>query len=330
MPYYRPGQWSQRWGSSNWSNNSNGYRNRPQGWTNKQEPFFWKCGNCGNVQSGSECKGCHTKYWHLQSWERVTKPEHTQRWNTPNQDQRTNPAGTNPPHQAISDIIYQLTNPKVGQDPADQDLIQAAQKLQKDLLARCTVEEKHRRLQSVVSKLEHRQKQLVKSQEEETKLHEKLQTLRQERTTLIKETEDLEAERQELLKAVNPQEGTGNPPFQDQGTGHHSETDTESTTSQDRRHKRPKNQHRRFPTQHSIPATGNPTLQPNPEQWAKDLTNLHPDIFQLLQQAVLTESNKRNLCPPADNAQPGYGFLGPNAGNMDTDGNATGSVIGSL
>ena len=197
----------------------------------KEEPFYWKCGNCGNVQSGSECKGCHTKYWHLQTWERVAKPEHTQRWHTPTQDPRTTPAGMNLPHQALSDVIHQLTNPKVGQDPVDPDLIQAAQKLQKDLLALCSVEEKHRRLQSVVSKLEHRQKQLTKSQEEEAKLQEKLQTLRAERTMLIKETEDLELERQELLKVVNPQDTeTGNPPIRTRAW------DTTPSPTQNRRH----------------------------------------------------------------------------------------------
>ena len=112
--------------------------------------------------------------------------------------------------------------------------------------------------------------------------------------------------------------------------GHQSETDTESTTSQDRRHKRPKNQHRRLPTQHPLPATGNATRQPNPAQWAQDLTTLRPEVSQLLQQAVLTEASKRNLCPPEDNNNPGYGYLAPHTGNMDTDSNTLGSISGSL
>ena len=105
--------------------------------------------------------------------------------------------------------------------------------------------------------------------------------------------------------------------------GHHSESDTESTTSQDRRLKRPKNQHRRNPTQHPLSTTRSAALQPNPAQWAQDLTALRPELFQLLQQAVLTEATKRNHTPNEDSNTPGYGFLDnersplePNSGSL--------------
>ena len=44
---------------------------KPQ--ANKKTPSWgkWKCHGCGNVQSGSQCQGCKSKYWEVE-WSRIT------------------------------------------------------------------------------------------------------------------------------------------------------------------------------------------------------------------------------------------------------------------
>ena len=317
MPYYRSG-WSKPWGQQQRYS-----RYTPQGWPTKQPAFYWRCGSCQNVQTGSECKGCRTKYWHLPSWERVAKPEHTKGWGQAHTDHRHHPTGTSHSHQTIADVIFQLTHPKPGEDPTDPNLLHHAQALHKGLLSRCTVEEKHRRLQSVVSKLEHCQKQLGKSQEEESKLQEKLQSLREDRTALIKKTEDLENERQELLKVVNSE---GDNPLgakadeEMDGTG---DTDSQASTQLLPGNKRV----RRSQPNGFRPTPSHPPADPT--QWMTSLTNLPPDLLQQLITAAQQEATARQETGfPGGTLPPGYGDL-TGSGVLDPNGHQPGTP-GSL
>ena len=317
MPAQRREQWA-----TQWDNRRSHSRPRYQGKGGAGEAFFWKCGACANVQTGSECKGCRTKYWHLPSWERVAKPEHSVKWNLPAGDTKNSPAGAAQPHQALAEVIHNLVNPIAGEPPSDPNIIQLAQTLQKQLLSKCTIEEKHRRLQSVMSKMEHNQKMLTKSQEQEAKLQEELRTLQEERLGLIKKNEDLEAERQELLKVVHGTESAHPPhpdnPYQGMASGSDADSEAESDTL-DRPTKRTKSQGRTAPHQRPWCTTHPNPLSPVPDQWAQDIAGMAPQVLQHLQHLLHTESQRRAQPGPQQQANhnraaeehhnPGFGDL---------------------
>ena len=258
------------------------------------------------------------KYWHLPSWEKVAKPEHSVRWSTPPGDTKSNPAGGAQPHQALAEAIHQLVNPTVGEPPSDPGIIHMAQTLQKHLLSKCSIEEKHRRLQSVVSKMEHNQKLLNKSQEKETTLQEELRSLQEERAGLVKKNEDLEVERQALLKVVHmPEEDHLKKNKLDQEMTSGSEADSESSENGPPA-KRSKSQTRRVPRQaewHVPPTTH---LNPAPAQWADDIAGMAPQLLQHLQHLLHAEAQRRAqpgpqpqapLHPAGEDQIPGFGDL---------------------
>jgi myosin heavy subunit len=224
-----------------------------------------------------------------------------------------------PPHQVLAEAIHQLTHPPVGQPPVDQDLILKVQELQKDLLSKSPIEEKHRRLQSVVSRLEHTNKQIGKAQEEESKYREKLNTVIEERNQLVKKAEALEQERQELLKVVhNPEADPGTSFQRDDDMENPEESGTESQHSTEPRapaSKKPKHQQRRVPTQRSFCAAPPPTLQPTPLQWAGDVARMDPDSLKHLLSVVQQETSRREHILNAHDENPaaGFGLITPEA-----------------
>ena len=72
--------------------------------------------------------------------------------------------GTNP-HQTMAAVLHQLSNPAPGEPQADPEILELAQTLNKQLLARCPIEEKQKKLQSVSSKLDHYGKLLTQAQD---------------------------------------------------------------------------------------------------------------------------------------------------------------------
>ena len=216
-----------------------------------------------------------------------------------------NPPGGAQPHQALAAVIHQLANPTGGEPPADQHLIHMAQALQTQMLAKCSIEEKHRRLQSVVSKLEHNHKLLAKSQEKEAKLQEELHSLQEERRALAKKNEDLELERQELLNVVNVHMADPKPtakPDVELTSG--SEADSESSESKPpaKRSKSQSKTSRRDLRQAEWLRTRPPPLQPAAGQWETDLANMDPQVFAHLNHLMQAEATRRGQVPPPEAA----------------------------
>ena len=199
----RHGRWQQAWGSGHGGDARNRSksqsRSKQSQW--KGDPFYWKCGRCSNIQSGSECKDCKAKWWEV-SWERWAKPESTTKW-TPQYSGATGvpTLGTNP-HQSMAAVLHQLANPAPGAPPPDPEILELAHNLNKQLLARCPIEEKQKKLQSVPSKLDHHGRLLTKAQDRLQKLQQETRDLQEEckaQTLIIAE---LETERKQLVGVV--------------------------------------------------------------------------------------------------------------------------------
>ena len=157
--------WRKSWGGGHGGDARERSKSQPRGrqgqW--KGEPFYWKCGKCSNIQSGSECKGCKAKWWEV-SWERWAKPESTTKWATPYADTVGIPTLGTQPHQTMAAVIHQLVNPAAGAPPPDPEVLELAHSLNKKLLASCPIEEKQRKLQSVTSKLDQNRSLYAKGQ----------------------------------------------------------------------------------------------------------------------------------------------------------------------
>ena len=97
------------------------------------------------------------------------------------------------PHQTMAAVLHQLSNPAPGEPEPDPQIIELAQSLNDQLLARCPIEEKQKKLQSVSSKLDHYRKLLSKAQDHLQEAQQKVLDLQEERknhTSLISELEN--------------------------------------------------------------------------------------------------------------------------------------------
>ena len=177
--------------------------------------------------------------------------------------------------------------------------------------------------------MEHNQKMLPKSQEQEAKLQEEPRTLQEERSGLIKKNEDLEAERQELLKVVHGTEAQNHnhPDKPDQGmlSGTDADSEPESDTL-NRPPKRTKSQARRAPHQRPWCMPQPNPLSPAPDQWAQDIAGMAPHVLQHLQQLLSIASQRRAQPGPQPQANNNRATeeQTPRFGDLSTSGAALG------
>ena len=131
----------------------------------------WKCGKCGNVQTGSECKGCKQKWWHLPgtrcqdaSKSGTPGPKTSAWWNTPwsykapgqwPQGKPEKAAPKDPPGNSFREQLEALEKAHQGK-PEGAGVASAAHLLAEKLKTTEPRRDKTKRLQSVMDQLKDR------------------------------------------------------------------------------------------------------------------------------------------------------------------------------
>ena len=140
----------------------------------KSETFHWKCMECHNVQSGSECKGCRKKYWEVK-WEKHEGGRHGK----PNgpADQKS---AHSDPHVALHQLIHTLLNPAIGAPAPDPNTVALATQLQKQLMVDASLSCKHQRLRSILDKIDYQKKEAQRKQEQVDYMRTQIETLEKE------------------------------------------------------------------------------------------------------------------------------------------------------
>ena len=302
----RRGQWQASWGGAHGGDTR--HRGRSQSRTRnnqwKSEPFYWKCGQCSNIQSGSECKACKAKWWEV-DWEKWAKPETTTKWAAPSGEAAGLPTLGTRPHHAMAAIIHRLAYPAPGAPPADPKLLELAHTLNEQLIASCPIEEKQKKLQSVTSKLEHHTKVRAKIRDRLQQLRQEVQSLQEEDKAQSATIGDLESERKQLVEVVKAHLETGDNQHREENetprarcSSVESGADSESSQRSMRppAHKRSRSR----PTQKPFPV---PFYQLGAETWDGEPSSLNAADLETLWTMVKQERRKRRdviMDPPPE------------------------------
>ena len=253
------GGWSASWGSGQWKRrNHNTHRGA------QSASFRWKCLDCGNQQTGSQCKGCNKKYWEV-NWEKVTPPT---KWSNPQGCEGT--SAQTDPHAIVQTLLHTLKNPLPGGQAPDTHTMALAAQLQQQLLVDASLNTKQIRLRSVIDKIHHRKAEGQKLQAQADKLRSDLDQIEQKLDKVTEELTELEKDRLTLCEGLTAEE---------QGMEFE---DEEQELAPDRA---PTG---RRPVQ--MPMGRHPIGQP---PLVPDLTQLQPDQFQQLMAHFQGEAQRR-------------------------------------
>ena len=120
----------------------------------------WKCA-CGNIQSGSQCKSCRSKYWEVE-WEAVSptgaggKPPATRApWAKPDKGQ---PKASSPDADLLAHLDQFLSGATLA-----TELEGPAAALRNQLRLRAPASSKRQKLKSVMDKIDHHKAQIHKA-----------------------------------------------------------------------------------------------------------------------------------------------------------------------
>jgi len=163
----------------------------------KSTTFHWKCMECQNIQTGSECKGCRKKYWEVR-WEKHEPGKHG-RANGPS-DQK---AAHSDPHVALHQLIHTLLNPAVGAPAPDPSTVALATQLQKQLMLDASLSCKHQRLRSILDKIDYQKKEAQRKQEQVDYMKAQIETLEKELDNHTSQISALEEERTMLCESIS-------------------------------------------------------------------------------------------------------------------------------
>ena len=143
----------------------------------------WKCA-CGNIQSGSQCKGCHSKYWQVK-WETVQSPS-----GKPGSPQATRAPWAKPDKpqpKASSEGVELLTHLDqfLAKANVPPDLMDPAMALRTELRLRAPTASERQKLKSVMDRIDHHKQQLHT-------IKKRLKEIEAERSTLEEQLAELE------------------------------------------------------------------------------------------------------------------------------------------
>ena len=195
MGWYRTNGWG-GYGEQGWSGKSYG-RNKD---TQKKSWGSWKC-ECGNVQSGSQCKGCGKKWWNSQ-WEQPSRwASGPPAWLGKQQKHETHWEKGAQPSEAILNFLEQF----ISQSAENEDmgnLKAKAAALQGELQAGEPKSSRTSQLRSVIDKLEHKKGAVRSLRAKVTELSEHLRQVEEQLEVLTGEVAGLEEKRAKLCESV--------------------------------------------------------------------------------------------------------------------------------
>ena len=211
--------WSS-WGSARWRSQSARRGSGPNASWGQ-----WKC-QCGNIQSGSQCKGCRSKYWEV-SWESVpgtgvgSKPQATRApWAKPDTSQPKATSGQ------AADLLSQLEQ-FLSQDAVDQELAGPAAALRAQLRVRAPASSKRQKLKSVMDRIDHHKTQIHKAKKRLKDLEFERATLEEQLQEHDKTLQSLESDKEALCTLVGApgaEDSASDAGSSSQHTGHNTPT----------------------------------------------------------------------------------------------------------
>ena len=180
----------QSWWSNDWRNNSG---SKPKARPANQSWGLWTC-QCGNVQTGSQCKGCKAKWWTV-NWTRGDQAP------GPKAGSKSEPPTHKPAEKKTLAALDELL-PKL---PPGDDAHTLVEGLRDVLRGRAPAQSKRQKLKSVLDKLDY-QRNRAKS------IKQRLKTLEEEKLKLEKDladadtqTKSLEEEQTQLCSTIGPE-----------------------------------------------------------------------------------------------------------------------------
>ena len=202
-----------------WKNNSTGW-SKPgwrNGWgqsqgqakpTQSQSWGDWCCGECGNTQSGSQCKGCKCKWWEV-SW---TKPDKAKA--------RKSTKGQAQPHtKPKEDLVRFLDMFLAKGDQSNTAMNTLAAEIREGLTADEPKVSRNNRLKSVLDKLTHKKAALNTAKSKLKSAQQELNEAEKNHDNLAIEVAALEEERTDLAnQVVNQVDTDSEAPAEEQET----------------------------------------------------------------------------------------------------------------
>ena len=193
------GWYSNGWGDREvqWWKGSHYGRNKAM---QKKAWGSWKC-ECGNVQSGSQCKGCGKKWWATQ-WEQPSRwANGPPAWLGKQQKHETHWGKGTQPSEAILNFLEQF----ISQSAENEDmgnLKAKAAALQGELQAGEPKSSRTSQLRSVIDKLEHKKGAVCSLRAKVAELSEHLRQVEEQLEVLTGEVAGLEEKRAKLCESV--------------------------------------------------------------------------------------------------------------------------------
>ena len=182
----------QAWWSNDWRNN---WGSKPKGPARRPSPSpswgLWRC-QCGNTQSGSQCKNCKAKWWEVE-WNKVSPPGQTP--DPPKAEQSHKPAERSA-LAALDDLFHRL--------PPGDDAHSLVEGLRELLRGRAPAQSTRQKLKSVLDKLDHQRTRAKNLRQELKATEEKKAKLEKDILETENQVKTLEEEKNSLVYVVGP------------------------------------------------------------------------------------------------------------------------------
>ena len=183
----------QSWWSNDWRNNTGSKPKGPARRPQTQSWELWTC-QCGNVQTGSQCKSCKSKWWEV-TWTRSdTAP-----------GQKTGGKSEPPSHKPAEKQVLTALDTLLPKLPPGDDAHTLVEGLRDLLRGRAPAQSKRQKLKSVLDKLDY-QRNRSKS------IKHRLKAIEEEKIKLEKDlaeadiqTKALEEEQAQLISTIGPE-----------------------------------------------------------------------------------------------------------------------------
>ena len=184
----------QAWWSNDWRNN---WGSKPKGPARRRPPSpswgLWRC-QCGNLQSGSQCKSCKSK-WSEVDWTKVTQPP-GQALDPPKPEQAHKPAERSA-LAALDELIHRL--------PPGDDALTQVESLRTLLREGAPAQSTRQKLKSVLDKLDYQRNRAKSLRQELKTLEDKKNKVEKDITDAEGQLKALEEEQAALCFMVSPE-----------------------------------------------------------------------------------------------------------------------------
>ena len=185
----------QSWWSNDWRNTSGSKPKSPGRRPATQSWGLWTC-QCGNVQTGSQCKGCKAKWWTV-DWKRTES--------APGQKPSAKKEG--PSHKPAEKQVLTALDEYLPKLPPGDDAHTLVEGLRDLLRGRAPAQSKRQKLKSVLDKLDYQRSRAKNIKQRLKSLEEEKLKLEKDLADADSQTKALEEEQTTLCASIGPENG---------------------------------------------------------------------------------------------------------------------------